>query len=466
MKTMVLQSDNQIGWIVKKTLLSFSILSIAVDALAANYYIRAGATGANNGSNWINAWTDVANISWASITPGTTICIAGGSYGTLNVQSSGNAINRIYIKRATASDPVCGSASSGWSSSYDSQVIMNYVRDFSGASYWTLDGVIPYTGIQVKDPSPIDATADSYAINFGTGTTPANYVELKNLDVSGPLDQDYQLPASAGERRCLNFNYLAGTANTLYVGYSKFHNAETLFSTIGVSGMTIEHSKFYNNYHTYVSASIGNHPNVWQSNGASNVIFRFNEVYNWQAEGIMMTFISPSDRPNTNWYIYGNIWHDAMRGSSSCGTYVCSRILEDQNGVVNGPIYLYNNTFVNTTWGVAPGGTWDAASRDRNNIYWGITSGGAHGLPDRANYIDGSGASGNPFQDYAGGNYRLRLDSAAIDAGVILAAINGITFDTDFFGISRPQRSAWDIGAYEYSTGVNLSPPLNLRIER
>ncbi len=415
------------------------------------YYIRAGAPAGGDGSDWNSAWNSLQAIVWSKIKPGTTIWIAGGQYGILKIQSSGNASNRIYIKRATASDPNA-TAAAGWDPSFDSQVVMDFVYDSNGSSYWTLDGVIPYTGIQVRNTSALDYPNDSYSISLGN--TPANYVELKNLDVTGQVDNNYP-SILGGEKRCLNFNnYISGrdTAYGLYIGYCQFHNADTLVSAIGIDGMTVEHNKFYGNYHTN-----NHHPNIWQTAGASNVIFRHNEVYNWQGEGIMMDFTSPSDRPNVNWYIYGNIWHDAMPSPPGSGcSYSCARILATQYRA-NGPIYLFNNTFVNLWIPITleNGGTWDSGSQGRNNLYWNLISGGPR-FPDEANNIVGSGTTNTPFLDYANKDYRLKAGSSAINAGAALAPINGISFNTDMAGNTRGADGAWDIGAYEYvSTAVS-----------
>jgi hypothetical protein len=52
------------------------------------------------------------------------------------------------------------------------------------------------------------------------------------------------------------------------------------------------------------------------------------------------------------------------------------------------------------------------------------------------------------FVNEAGLDFHLLPDSPAIDAGTDLSA-SGVT--TDFDGVSRPQRSAYDIGAYEFT---------------
>jgi hypothetical protein len=57
-------------------------------------------------------------------------------------------------------------------------------------------------------------------------------------------------------------------------------------------------------------------------------------------------------------------------------------------------------------------------------------------------------------------DYQLRVGSPAINAGATLTG-----FSTDKNGATRPQGSAWDIGAYEYNDPLNPAPnqPKNLR---
>src|SRR5262245_33495565 len=61
----------------------------------------------------------------------------------------------------------------------------------------------------------------------------------------------------------------------------------------------------------------------------------------------------------------------------------------------------------------------------------------------------------NPqFVNLVGFDLHLRPNSVAIDRG---AALNTVIIDRD--GVSRPQGSAWDIGAYEFSTGPSAQLP-------
>ena len=73
-----------LGWAVA-ALLAFTAPAVH----AATYYVRAGATGANNGSDWSNAWSRPSNINQSVLQPGDTVYIAAGTYGPLNILRSG-----------------------------------------------------------------------------------------------------------------------------------------------------------------------------------------------------------------------------------------------------------------------------------------------------------------------------------------------------------------------------------------
>ncbi len=156
---------------------------------------------------------------------------------------------------------------------------------------------------------------------------------------------------------------------------------------------------------------------------------------------------------------------------------------------------IYNNTLVGGKWGLMN----DAASNVefKNNIVANILGAyfvnvypGVSGFISDYNLYDGNekwnylGTVFNTFSTYqtgsgldrngrnsnAGfidldaGDYHLRSDSDARDAGINLHD-EGVT--DDFQRIERPVGTAYDIGAYEYSEGVvgAPEPPRNLRLK-
>ena len=74
----------------------------------ANFYVDNLANGANNGTNWANAWEELNQINWGNLSANDTVWISGGStskvYSTNIVAGkSGTSGNRIKLKRSTDS---------------------------------------------------------------------------------------------------------------------------------------------------------------------------------------------------------------------------------------------------------------------------------------------------------------------------------------------------------------------------
>ena len=430
-------------------LLVFSlVVFFGFPGAAKNLYVRKGASGSNNGSDWNNAWTDVTQISWGGVNPGDSIWIAGGNYGTLLIGANGATNNPIYIARVRSTNSIPASAA-GWNSAYDSQVVLSFYNNYGSHSWITLDGQVPYSGILITNTSLAGVHLMDYA-----GSS-VSYSVTKCCDIGGACTSS---TAESGETRCFNCNSI-GVGN--YFGYCQFHNAPTLFSTLYQANFMVEHCKLYSNLTGSTSTY---HPNVWQTVGCTNVTVRYCEIYNWQAEGIMMDFCATSDALNVNWYIYGNVWHDAIGGNTGGS----ARIVESQYNP-NGPVYLYNNTFVGMIIGVnlANGGSWNSSNASTNNIY--IQTGGSHGfgkghddydLSDVANSETHGigGATSGIFVNFAAQNYQIVSNIAAAYPRNKAAALPA-QYANDFNGNIRGADGAWDIGAYEYNAGNGDTTP-------
>ncbi len=411
-------------------------------ACGAHWFVRSGAAGANNGTDWNNAWSEVTNINWAVVQPGDTIWLAGGTYGKLTVGASGNSSRRIFIQRVRSTNAIPASAT-GWNANYDSTVILNFVvcNNPGDGNYVTLDGQIPYGGIVVTNP----LQDESYAVDLNASG--ASYVELLNLDIGGVATLDSFF---TGEGRCFS----ATTASHgLHVAYCKLHGEPTLILTGNQEGMLWEHNFLYDNV---VANTTNWHPNVWNSIGGDhNCVFRFNEISNYMVECFMF-----SEDSNTNWQIYGNLIHDATPVQAS-------RILEAQKHA-HGPVFLFNNSFVNLYWGITTvsdesgTGTW-VGCVSSNNLFFNagdphfygfyngaddylLTDASVTGLTFGSHCI--GDAATNIFVNYAGANYHIVTNLGALfprNQGATLAA----PFATDFEGNIRGADGAWDIGAFE-----------------
>jgi hypothetical protein len=154
-------------------------------------------------------------------------------------------------------------------------------------------------------------------------------------------------------------------------------------------------------------------------------------------------------------------------GSNDTLWIIGNQLWACDSGVASGASHIVNNTVYNTSGGISGSG----AVEVRNNI---VMNGGSIGSGASAcshNLVSGASApnscsstvSANPLLvNVAVGNFHLTLSSPARDAGTLSSVYQtfqskfGLSIAVDRDGVARPQ-GAWDIGAYEYSTGV--TPP-------
>lgn len=232
-----------------------------------------------------------------------------------------------------------------------------------------------------------------------------------------------------------------------------------------------------NYYHGVVDNGTGVHPDFFQTYGdgepSYNIVIERNL-------GIDQGFCQPCNlsidgQSNVHdWVFRDNVF---VNFAGACNV-----------GIPN--VSFYNNTFYNCNTvnndhcigffeGTPSSGFYGPGGIVKNNIFIGSTrnnagwySGSGQSVPTADyNYVAGlppgfaakTGFSeahgingGDPkFANLAAWDFHLQQGSPAIDKGV---ALSGFNYDRD--GVSKPQGSAWDIGAYEYvSDGGGSGPP-------
>lgn len=427
----------------KYALIIAVLLSLASEVLAADWYVRKGAAGSNNGADWTNAWNEMNQIDWASVSAGDTIWLAGGTYTTaIKPGKSGTSGSRIYVKRVRATDST-PAAAAGWNVSYDAQVILDV--DFalswdSGTaqlgSYVTIDGRID-SGIKTEYHYTNWASSALYMNTANTGVT-IQYVDMRSQGGTDPVEFVDDLKVVQ----------LRANAASLTISHCRMHGGVDQIMILGPTDLTIEYSKLYDNKATNPET---HHPGMVASRTCyGTTTFRHNELYNFMAEGLMLG--ASGGDVGCAWQIYGNVVY---------GGGETARFVELQ--YVESTVTAYNNTLSNLSIGFRAinGATWGAGSAVQNNILYNITapfSDGTTGVHDYNASEDDLGETHDEviastiFTDYENDDYTL---ASGTTAGATLSS----PYDVDPVGSTRGQDGTWDRGAYEYgSDDTTLAP--------
>jgi hypothetical protein len=316
---------------MKKLLLLFLLLSGYVQA--SSWYVRPAGGGGGTGEDWNNAWS-LSSINWGIVSAGDTIWMAGGSYtgsNVLTLTSSGTKGSPILVKRVLSGDSVPTSAS-GWSSSYDSQVVLDQSTSggqnltLSNVSYVTVDGRVASGILMIGSNSGGSMSKDSGTI---TGFT------LTNCELVGPASQSALTSAPYG------LNWAFGTMNNCTVDHCQIHQMCNSFREGGWNNFVVQYCSIHD---LYLCNFDHNDICYTYDNNTSNVIWRYNTVYNSPSDGWMFE----SGSTIKNWYWYGNVIYNCvysiiqLKGGSYGGS--------GPNASYNG-IYLYNNVFGGTDAG-------------------------------------------------------------------------------------------------------------------
>jgi hypothetical protein len=420
-----------------------AILSLALTARAQVYHVRAGATGANNGSDWNNAYTSLP----ATLQRGATYYVAAGNYGSYTFNTPASGTTRITIKRAIESDH---GSSTGWQSSYGTgAAVFAPVLQFN-TPYWTFDGQV-WHGFELTCNRTYSGFGGSMQINTG-----GNFVTVRGV--------------------YFNANYAAGSGHTL-----------------GIFGQdtTVELCHFYKTAYedhlvgepkgtltirscVFTMPNVppdGSHRDLFNpyTSGGWNLVFEKNIVYDLWLFGFLLQDPSPIGTMIIRYNVFSTFGHATFRlgsgngGMGNCTVYnnVFHNCLDLQ--VDSSKVTERNNIFSRTGgWTDEFGDTTvhASAASSQYNLYTpntGVFQSGTGNINGGdAMFIDPTsplGADGIPFT--ADDGFNIKAGSAAIGKGVNV----GLT--TDIRG--NPVPATPSIGAYEYGAAstnpvISVSP--------
>lgn len=445
------------------------IVFLPVQAICAEHYVRAGASGSNNGSDWANAYSSLPS----SLTRGDTYYIADGSYNSYSFDDPTSGTLYIYIKKATASEH---GINTGWSDTYGDGTALFTGQSAISTNYWDIDG--KYGQLDGTFGIKFKQNGDSKCVRIGGGVGYVNlkYVEMEHAGYSS---------ASLSNADCLYMN--AGSTSPIHhvtISYSWLHNAtRTAVFTWNVIDSTWTNCWFtevicVDAYAVHGEAfSINATPNQGNGNTIKNSYFRNIEGSGW------IVWNNNFGAYHYNWDVYNNVFYtdadhilDGWDGVSiapqltdftgSDGVVV---VLNTSPATIATNINVYGNTFCNiqqsgSTVRLDRPGVTSTNTNVYNNLFISPNRTAGWTGTDVRNNISTSDLS--YVNNYNNQNYTLARETAA---GIALQS----PYNRDMLNNTRGLGMVWDVGAFEYVEGDGggggggggsaVATPLNLR---
>jgi len=414
---------------------AFDVEADSVTVCEGNcHYVREGAAGRNDGTDWENAWTVLPD----TLERGHVYLVADGNYPGCTFDDPESGDDFITVKKATASDPAC-TETAGWDDSYGDGTALFPALVFRTGRY-EVDGVVGEAegprGFEIFSDAAADESPDLVVIDENVGR-----ITLRRLDIHRP-SMDYRAAGIYAAR---------GGNRDIVVSYCHIHDIFGVhFYFIGSDSVLIEHSWMARNKSTaeWHSESI-------QARGVTNMTVRYCWFEDIQGTGVIVSGSGNS----AGWEIYGNVFNGLEVGHGA--------VADNMNDSITN-VLVYNNTILR---GASHSGIrfFNSAGGNvaRNNLWYGCDIVVHEGVDYDYNYYsdcgftyafetgpneppkDGTGTASSltddPFADSAGRDLHL---AAPLDGwpGVSLEP----AYAADFDGLTRGADGVWDRGAFEY----------------
>jgi hypothetical protein len=403
----------------------------------ANHYVREGATGTADGSDWTNAWTDLP----ASLTRGDTYYIADGSYAAYAFNDVESGALAITIKKATVADH---GTETGWSSSYgDGQAEFGAISSIT-TSYWDIDGQIGSLSFLGSSYGfMIDASSGAgfqRCLNI-IPTVDKTTITIRHIYFKHRGDPGI---GNKGWRSVYVVPSGACRVSNLYIQDCLFYDATVQILMRQTDDSVMERCVFDHNW-----SNTDNHgEQISAFYGNNRIVFR-NNIVRDSCGTAAIAFSGDA------WKIYGNrFWDTASVEDGGVGG---DGIIGSTSGESVTNLQVFNNTFSDLV-GNNTGILIDAIGNGHasNNIWFNCPDCNLTNVTHDYNWFSGSGThseahiqngSGNPFVDESNDNYHLL---AATDSGEAIAAPDNIDPD----GETRGSDGVWDRGAFEFAPNM------------
>jgi len=464
--------------------LTFIIIAIIIncvmssEGLTTKYYVRAEATGNNDGSDWTNAWTTLP----AALTRGDTFYVADGQYDQYLFDDLESGTDYIYIFKATESSHGTGT---GWNSSYGDNQAVFINKDSTVATtitfktgYYVFDGVTgaesDTTSYGFKILGVKFYVLDLYQLVGIPGLnlkTQVDHITFSHVTMFCP-GKDYmrdEFPDGIRQQSIVGSTYEGYETHDITVSHNYMGNGSTNFSIRNWTNSTIEYNYFSGNW-----ADVAVHGEQISAGYSDDIILR-NNIFTDSIVAVVFNHgACDSTYASYRWNVYNNIVIGGQAGLRGFATTASGPGCPDSWMGCK----FHHNTYINIQFGsgVIGNGYFNYLDGGResysyNNLFYncdGLTWNPLGKMPEALIYDydilynctfypgweDSIGAhtiitTGDPFKNLAAGDYSLHEinGAAAIDAG---KSDLGSPFDIDYNGNKRTGK--WDIGAFEFQS--------------
>ena len=415
------------------------LLLVAPNAFAANHYVRQGASGSGNGTDWTNAFTSLPG----TLIRGDTYYIAAGSYPAYTFDDAESSSLVTTIKKATTIEH---GTETGWSSGYgSSQAVFNSTMRFN-TGYYLFDGLY-------RNENDWFA-GDAYGFRISHNNQNQNIViNASNITIKYVyIKAIYQnLPNTTIRRYAIDTDSYGGPIRTgllfqrMYIYGSNQH-----WFLRTTNGAIVEYSASKG-----IASNAANHGNLINLYfSGNNAIIRYNKIRDAFVGNGGTSIVSISDAHGVEFY--GNLVSNFETGDAAIGYGNTGNNSSNNNKV-------YNNTFIDGVgWNSGVSFATSTGNYAYNNLFINCTKVYFANVAHNYNGFSNSDARGESkaqtnipisiFNNYDGKDFTLAY-----------ATINGYAlsspYDKDLLGNIRGAEGVFGRGAYEYkrnNSGIKI----------
>ncbi len=388
------------------------------------FYVNPSASGKNDGSDWVNAFTDLP----ASLTRNALYYLADGKYASHKFNDT--RTGWIYIKKAIPSDH---GVNTGWTNSMGDGVAVFDPISFTTGNY-SFNGQVGGGPNSFTSGHGIKIASNSDKAKIINILNPVSNLVFDHIEMtlgfkSGYTGQDIIYGVKGGSNWTFKNSYL-------------HHSSRTILYTMNVSNILIENCQLERNGQNHAQ-----HSEMWSARDTHNVVIKNNIIKDYVSTGGIIMGRAK------NWDIYGNvfIWSKdfgATANNGAIGSWSSSNTYNASN------INIYNNSFINLTNGgsgrIFPIYNSINNVKAYNNLWHNSPSAKfGNGVTHDYNLFKGSGQDKITEKNKEIATNTILSDYhllAPTKAGYSL----GNNYNKDMFGKTRGADNNWDKGAIEF----------------